>query len=161
LTPGLVKAALEHLPEKIEEAGIDALVLDTYRFLEFVPMRLGIPYVQVWYVLHFDGSGSTPLCIYSWPYETTPEALARNVEGLRIFRDFRAVSFEVGKSYATKYGLQIDWNDPGATTSKLAVITQTPKELISQSPTGLPSFTTQAPFTITRDGNRYRFHGKD
>jgi zeaxanthin glucosyltransferase len=25
-------------------------------------------------------------------------------------------------------GLQIDWNDPGATTSRLAVITQTPKE---------------------------------
>jgi zeaxanthin glucosyltransferase len=34
----------------------------------------------------------------------------------------------VAKSYAEKNGLQIDWNDPTATVSKLAVITQTPKE---------------------------------
>jgi zeaxanthin glucosyltransferase len=31
LTPGLVKAALEHLPGKIAETGVDALVLDTLR----------------------------------------------------------------------------------------------------------------------------------
>jgi MGT family glycosyltransferase len=30
--------------------------------------------------------------------------------------------------YAEKVGLKIDWNDPAATASKLAVITQTPKE---------------------------------
>jgi len=44
LTPGLVKAALEHLPEKITETGVNALVLDTiYRLLEIVPMHLGLP----------------------------------------------------------------------------------------------------------------------
>jgi MGT family glycosyltransferase len=31
-------------------------------------------------------------------------------------------------SYAEKVGLKIDWNNPAATVSKLAVITQTPKE---------------------------------
>jgi MGT family glycosyltransferase len=31
-------------------------------------------------------------------------------------------------SYAEKVGLKIDWSDPAATVSKLAVITQTPKE---------------------------------
>jgi MGT family glycosyltransferase len=31
-------------------------------------------------------------------------------------------------SYAEKVGLEIDWSDPAATVSKLAVITQTPKE---------------------------------
>src|SRR4029078_3527492 len=30
--------------------------------------------------------------------------------------------------YAAKVGLTIDWNDPAATVSKLAVITQTPRE---------------------------------
>jgi MGT family glycosyltransferase len=35
---------------------------------------------------------------------------------------------EVARSYAEKAGLKIDWNDPAATVSKLAVITQTPKE---------------------------------
>jgi MGT family glycosyltransferase len=31
-------------------------------------------------------------------------------------------------AYAEKVGLKIDWNDPAATVSKLALITQTPKE---------------------------------
>ncbi len=35
---------------------------------------------------------------------------------------------QVAKPYAEKAGLQIDWNDPAATMSKLAVITQTPRE---------------------------------
>jgi zeaxanthin glucosyltransferase len=35
---------------------------------------------------------------------------------------------EVARTYAEKVGLEIDWNDPAATVSKLAVITQTPKE---------------------------------
>jgi zeaxanthin glucosyltransferase len=44
LTPGLVRSALEHLPEKIAESGVDSLVLDTaYRYLELVPMSLGLP----------------------------------------------------------------------------------------------------------------------
>jgi MGT family glycosyltransferase len=34
----------------------------------------------------------------------------------------------VAQSYAERKGLQIDWNNPIATVSKLAVITQTPKE---------------------------------
>jgi MGT family glycosyltransferase len=35
---------------------------------------------------------------------------------------------DVARSYAKRVGLKIDWDDPGATVSKLAVITQTPKE---------------------------------
>jgi zeaxanthin glucosyltransferase len=87
LTPGLVRAALEHLPGKIAETGVNALILDTlYRLLEIVPMDLHLPYVQIWNVLHFDFSGSTPLALYSWPHQTGPEALARNVAGLQCFR---------------------------------------------------------------------------
>jgi MGT family glycosyltransferase len=41
---------------------------------------------------------------------------------------FFAPILAVAKSWAEKNGLQIDWNDPGATVSKLAVITQTPRE---------------------------------
>ena len=41
LTPGLVKAGLEHLPGKIAETGVNSLILDTlYRLLEIVPMHL-------------------------------------------------------------------------------------------------------------------------
>jgi len=64
LTPGLVKAALEHLPGKIAETGVSALILDTvYRLIEIVPMHLRLSYVQIWNVLHFDSSGSTPLAL--------------------------------------------------------------------------------------------------
>ena len=129
LIPGLVKATLEHLPEKIAEAGVEALVLDkVYFYVELVAMHLGIPYVHIWNVLHLDFSGATPPGIFGWTHETTPEALARNVEGLKTDGEILSPMAEVAKPYAEKAGLQIDWNDPAATMSKLAVITQTPRE---------------------------------
>jgi zeaxanthin glucosyltransferase len=129
LVSGLCKAALEHLAEKIAEAGVEALVLDkTYFYVELVAIHLGIPYVHIWNVLHLDFSGSTPACIFGWPHETAPEALARNAEGLKTAGEILSPMAEIAKPYAEKAGLQIDWNDPAATMSKLAVITQTPRE---------------------------------
>jgi zeaxanthin glucosyltransferase len=129
LVPGLVKATLEHLPETIAEAGIEALVVDkVYFYVELVAMHLGIPYVHIWNVLHLDFSGATPPNIFGWTHETTPEALARNVEGLKRAGEILSPLAEVAKPYAEKAGLQIDWNNPAATMSKLAVITQTPRE---------------------------------
>jgi MGT family glycosyltransferase len=147
LTPGLIKAALEHLPGKIAETGVNALILDTaYRFLELVPMHLRLPYVQIWNILHFDSSGSTPVALYSWPHETTPEALARNVEGLQIFREYREALMPIAQSYAERNGLEIDWSNPAATVSKLAVITQTPKEFDFPIPHLPPQFHYAGPF---------------
>jgi len=115
LTPGLIKAAFEHLPGKIVETGVDALILDTaYRMIEIVPMHLRLPYVQIWNVLHFDSSGSTPLALYSWPHETSPEALARNIEGLHILREIRERIMPIAQSYAQRNGLEIDWSNPAA-----------------------------------------------
>jgi len=147
LTPALVKAALEHLPGKIAETGVNALVLDTtYRFLEIVPMHLRLPYVHIWTVLHFDFSGSTPFAFYSWPHETTPEGMARNVAGLEIVREIRGTLLPVAQSYAERNGLEIDWNNPAATVSKLAVITQTPKEFDFPIPHLPPQFHYTGPF---------------
>jgi zeaxanthin glucosyltransferase len=147
LTPGLIKAAFEHLPDKIAETDVDAVILDTtYRLIELVPMHLGLPYIQIWNVLHFDLSGSTPLALYSWPHETTPAALARNVDGLQIFREAREVVRPIGQVYAERNGIEIDWTNPAATVSKLAVITQTPREFdfpISNLP---PQFHYAGPF---------------
>src|SRR6266481_1592353 len=147
LTPGLVKPALEHLPGKIVETGVNALILDTsYRFIEIVPMHLRLPYIQIWNVLHFDSSGSTPLALYSWPHETTPEALARNVAGLQIFREYREAIMSIAQSYAERNGLEIDWSNSAATVSKLAVITQTPKEFDFPVPHLPPQFHYAGPF---------------
>jgi MGT family glycosyltransferase len=129
LQPDLLRAGLEHLPAKIAETGVDALVIDSvHMLLETVPMHLGLPYVQVWNVLHFDFSGSTPLSLYGWPHEASPEAQARNVEGLQLVGELWGNLMPIAQSYAERVGFEIDWADPAATVSKLAVITQTPKE---------------------------------
>jgi hypothetical protein len=57
-----------------------------------------------------------------------PEALARNVAGLQIVREIRAPTMPIARAYAERNKLEIDWSNPAATVSKLAVITQTPKE---------------------------------
>jgi zeaxanthin glucosyltransferase len=145
--PHRCKAVLEHLPEKLAETGVEALVIDTVHFfLELVPMRLGMPYVHIWNILHMDRSGSSPACFFGWPYETTSEALDRNVEGLKKLGAFLAPVLAVAKSYAEKNGLQIDWTDPTATISKLAVITQTPREFDFPIATWPPQFHYAGPF---------------
>ena len=121
--------ALKHLPQKLVETGVDALVLDTaHTFLQLVPMSLGIPFVQIWNILHFDFSGVTPPAIFAWPHEMSAEARARNIEGVKMIANLRAPIRAVAQDYAKEIGLQIDWSDPSATNSKLAVITQTPRE---------------------------------
>jgi zeaxanthin glucosyltransferase len=71
LLPGLLESALEHMPQKIAETGVEALVLDTgHSPIQLVPMSLGIPYVHIWNALNMDLSGSTPPTFFSWPPTT-------------------------------------------------------------------------------------------
>jgi zeaxanthin glucosyltransferase len=147
VVPGLLEAAFEHLPEKIAETGVDALVLDAiYFFLELVPMRLGMPYVHIWTAHHLDFSGATPAALFSWPHETTSEAIDRNVEGLKICGEILASVAAIAQRYAEKAGLHIDWNDPTATISKLATITQAPREFDFPNPNWPPTFHYAGPF---------------
>jgi MGT family glycosyltransferase len=131
---------LEHLPGKITQTGVNALVIDSVYRLETVPIHLRLPYVQIWKVLHFDLSGSTPLNLFSWPHETSPEALARNTRGLQILREIGKNTMSIAQSYAQRNGLRIDWSNPAATVSKLAVITQTPREFDFPIPNLPPQF---------------------
>ena len=147
IIPRLLRPTLEELPGKLAETGVQALVLDVIcRFVELVPMRLGMPYIQVYPILHYDFSGATPICYFSWPYEATPEARARNLEGLKLFGEIRVNTLALGKSYAEKVGMQVDWNNPAATVSKLAVISQAPKEFDFPIPELPPQFHYAGPF---------------
>jgi zeaxanthin glucosyltransferase len=122
-------AELKHLPRVIKENHIDALVIDeSHEGLELVPMHMGIPYVHYSASMHYDFTGNTPLCIFGWPHEDTPEALARNKEGVKNFAAMRAPLLEVIRAYAHQAGLKLYWDDPFARISKLAWLTQTPKE---------------------------------
>ena len=80
------EAILKSLPAIVKANGIDALIIDTVQFYaELGAMQLGIPYVHVANAVHCDYSGYTPLCLYGWPHETTPAALARNRKGVAKF----------------------------------------------------------------------------
>ncbi len=127
--PKRCQTALEYLPEKLRETGVEAVIIDTIHFfVELAPMSLGIPYIHIWNILNLDRSGATPPCFFNGQHERTPEGRARNVRSLQKFDGFLSGVRATAKSFAEQHGLKIDWNDPSATLSKLAVISQTPKE---------------------------------
>src|SRR5262245_53560488 len=126
---GLFSAASRELPQKLEQTGVEALVIDTiHAFLELVPMSLAMPYVHVWNVLQTDLSGASPPCFFSWPHSSTAEARGRNLEGARAAGEIFAPLVPLAMAYAEKHGLHIDWSDPGARMSKLAEIAQTDRK---------------------------------
>jgi zeaxanthin glucosyltransferase len=141
------EAMLNSLPATLTAAAVDAVVLDTVLFYtELVPMSLGMPYVHVANALHFDYSGHTPLCCYDWPHETTPAALARNQKGMERFLKMLAPTIAIGRAYAKRVGLDVDWDNPLATISKLAWITQTPGAFDFESSHWPPQFHHTGPF---------------
>jgi zeaxanthin glucosyltransferase len=95
-----------------------------------------------------DYSDYTPLCIYDWPHDTTPDALERNLEGIRKFTGFTYTKST--KAYAQEAGLKINWDVPSSVYSKLACITQVPKEFDFENPLLPPQFHHTGPF---HDGN--------
>ncbi|MBV8833889.1 MAG: glycosyltransferase [Acidobacteriaceae bacterium] len=60
ISPKFLQAGLKHLPQKLVETGVEALVLDAVTFLQLVPMSLGIQFVEVWNPLHLDFSQRYP-----------------------------------------------------------------------------------------------------
>src|SRR5580698_2118942 len=134
MVAGILEAAFRNLPQTLREANVDALVLDeTERGLGCVPLHLGMPYAHIANALHYDYSGNTPIGIFDWTHETTPEALARNQAGVRTMQQMLEPMTSKAQAYADKVGLEIDWSDPFATISKLAWLTQTPKEFDFES----------------------------
>jgi MGT family glycosyltransferase len=129
LNPDLTRVTLDHLAEKLGTKGVEALVIDTVHFfIELVPLSMSIPYVHIWNVLHLDFSGATPPSLFSCPLDISREGLDRNAANVHKTGSILGPLAEIARSYAEKVGLKIDWNDSAATVSKLAVITQTPKE---------------------------------
>jgi zeaxanthin glucosyltransferase len=142
-----LEAAFRNLPQTLQQARVDGLVLDQVDSgLGLVPMHLGIPYVHVSNALHLDYSGNTPLATFDWPHETTPAASIRNQDGVRGIMQASEPLISVGRAYAKHVGLDIDTSDPMATMSKLAWLTQTPKEFDFESFHWPPQFHYTGPF---------------
>jgi MGT family glycosyltransferase len=138
---------LKSLPAIVQANRVDALLLDTIQFYaELGPMQLGIPYIHVSNALHLDYSGYTPLHVYGWPHEKTPEALARNREGVAKFAKMLESANAGIRAHAESAGLKIDWEDVGSTLSPLAAITQTPRAFDFESSHWPPQFHHTGPF---------------
>src|ERR1700730_131683 len=138
---------LNSLPATLTAAAVDAVVLDTVLFYtELVPGSLGIPYAHVANALPFHHSGSTPLCFYDWPHESTPAALARNQKGIESFFEMLAPTIAIARAYAKRVGLDVDWDNHASTISKLAWITQCPREFDFESSHWPPQFHHTGPF---------------
>src|SRR5260370_25159318 len=141
------EAMLNSLPATLTAAGVDAVVLDTALvYAELAAMSLGMPYIHVSVALHRDYSGCTPPYFYDWPHETTPAALARNRKGVESFLEMLAPNIAVGRAYAKRAGLDVDWDNPSATISQLAWITQTPQTFDFESSHWPPQFHHTGPF---------------
>jgi zeaxanthin glucosyltransferase len=141
------EAILNSLPATLEATGVDALLLDVGQFYaELAAMQLGMPYIHVSAALHLDYSGYTPLCLYGWPHQTTPAALARNREGVTKFVKLVQANNAGIRAYAKSVGLKIDWDDLSSTTSPLASITQTPSAFDFESAHWPPQFHHTGPF---------------
>jgi len=141
------EAILNSLPAIVQANGIDALIIDTVQFYaELGAVQLGMPYVHVANGVHWDYSGYTPLCLYGWPHETTPAALARNREGVAKWAGLLESVNGGIKAYAESVGLKIDWNDLSSTFSPLASISQVPRAFDFESSHWLPQFHHTGPF---------------
>lgn len=113
----------------LRESRVDALVLDAlWHNLDIVAIHLGIPYVHINCALHGDMTGATPFFAYDWPYEAGSSAFNRNLQGLRQFDLCFAAMRECLQEYSQKVHLPIDLNFPYALHSRLAQLTQTPRE---------------------------------
>src|SRR4030088_570159 len=138
---------LQSLPAMVEANGVDALLIDAVQiYVELGAMQLGIPYIHISNALHLDYTGYTPLCLYGWPHQTTPQALARNREGVAKFVKLLDKHNAGVKAYARGAGLKIDWEDLGSTLSPLASITQTPRAFDFESSHWPPQFHHTGPF---------------
>jgi zeaxanthin glucosyltransferase len=122
------------LPKVLISTGIDAVVLDNFEFYgEVIPMRLGMPFAILSNALHFDYSGYTPLCVYGWAHENTPEAVKRNLQGVSKFTEMLIRSHTEVIAQAEKAGVKANWEDPSSLFSDRTWITQCPREFDFES----------------------------
>src|SRR5499426_2097457 len=144
---GYTAALFASLPDTLAKAGVEGMVLDQYQpYVELIPMHLRMPFVHVSNALHVDYTGRTPICFVDWPYQPGGEALARNLEGVRRARRLLEPVTATAQTYARKVGLSVDWQNPHATLSPLAWVTQCPRAFDFGHAPAFPQFHYAGPF---------------
>jgi zeaxanthin glucosyltransferase len=128
LVPPLFTAAFNELPGLLRREGIEAAVVDiAFALIEVVPMSLDIPFVHIWNVMHAHPTGLMPSPFVPGVFDTSSQAQARNLADMELVGETALPLIPMVLDFAKRSGLSIDWSTPQATTSKLAVISQTPR----------------------------------
>jgi zeaxanthin glucosyltransferase len=152
------ESILNSLPAMVKANRLDALVLDTtQRYAELGAMHLNIPYIHVSVALPFDYSGNTPPIYRAWHHETTPEALARNREGIAQITELVGRANGRVRAYAERVGLRVNWADLSSTISKRAWIAQTPKVFDFEGSNWPSQFHHTGPFDDGKGRNKIDF----
>ena len=121
------EAALQDGARVLAETGVEGAVVDfVLRGFDAVAMACKLPYVHVSAALHSDYSGHTPFLFYDWPYEESPEAVARNRAALQWLSQLTGPLRSSIQAYLEKAGVQLDWSNPYALLSQRAWLTQIP-----------------------------------
>jgi len=145
-------------PKLLSANGIDALVLDDCDFYSaVVPMYLGMPYAILANALHFDFSGYTPLGVYGWGHENTPEAQQRNRQGVTKFTQMLIRNNAELIADVEKAGIKPNWEDPSSLFSDLPWITQCPREFDFESSHWPKQFQYAGPFHDGKGPARAQF----
>ena len=154
---GLLEVALSDLPGKLAEADFHGLVIDSvYMFAQLVPLEYGSP---IRADLEYSPSSVwRPPFFAGWPHDTTPETLARNVEGMKRYGGFLEPMVPIAQAYAGKVGLEIDWADLGAADQPSRDLADARGLRLPGHP-GPPGSTTRARSTTAEAGSRCRSSG--
>jgi zeaxanthin glucosyltransferase len=126
--PPLFTEVFAELPGLLRREGIEAAVVDiAFALVEVVPISLDIPFVHIWNVMHAHPAGLMPSPFIPGVFDTTPEAQARNLADMQLVAETALPLIPMVLDFAKHSGLSIDWSVPDATTSNVAVISQTPR----------------------------------
>jgi MGT family glycosyltransferase len=148
----LLSAAYAEVPALMRRECIDAAVCDTaLTFAELIPMSINMPFIQIWNALHWHPTGLMPNPFVPGVFEASPEARAKNLADMQLVGETLAPLIPIASGFAESSGLAIDWSIPNATTSKLAVISQTPRAFDFPVDDWPPTFHRTAPF-LDEDG---------
>ena len=124
----LLESALAELPARYKEEGIDAVVVDSaFLFAQLAPISIGLPYAQVWAVMHRHPEDLMPLPWFSDGYEDSAEARDRYLQRAKQIAAYGAAVAGPVMTFLQRTGLQIDLRQPDATRSRLATVSQVPQ----------------------------------
>lgn len=124
----MAEAQFRDLPGILRAEGIEGLVIDQTERAPNVAQALGVPYVTACAALPLNAEPFVPPFSSSWPYEPTPEGVARNKQGYRQTSQLGNPLRDIANAYRAQVGLS-PLGSMFDADSSLATVAQLPEAL--------------------------------